>query len=169
MNKLISILLSSILFTGCGSEVVQVLEGPQGPKGDPGTSVEIPVSDDFVGEYYLPYAGFVIITKNHENKYSTDVNIQLLNPNNTICNLDVDGALLDVHGDKIVYTGSISLSSGNCRSDADVALLTSGSVTYQYELSISFDDSDLLTLRLLVFQTASGIRSLVINRTISEE
>lgn len=159
----------SLLISGCGSEVIQVVEGPQGPQGEPGETVEVPTQPEFVGEYYMPYSGFAIITTNHENKYNTDVGLQLLNPNNTICTLDLDGALLDAHNEQLVYTGSVTMAAGNCRSDSDVALLTSGSVTYQYEITIGFNSDDLLQIDLLIFQTSSGVRTLVIDRSLVEE
>lgn len=158
--------------SGCGQDLVSV-PGPQGPKGeqgdkgDPGQDFEAPVS--FVGEYYMLYSGFVIITLNHEDEYSVDVQLQSANPDNSICSLDLDSNTIDEHDAKIVYTGNLTMAAGNCKSDSNVALLTVAGTTYQYEVTLSLDEDELLQAELLVFQTTSGVRTLVIDRTLNEE
>lgn len=165
--KCIRYLLISLVISSCGSEELTGPKGDQGPQGDPGTTVE--VQPEFVGEYYMPYSGFVIITVNHENNYFTDVNLQSVNPDGSICILDLDGTMLNVHDSKIVYTGVIAMAAGNCKSDSNVALLTSATVIYQFEVTLKFNALGLLESDLLVFQTSSGVRTTVINRSLTEE
>lgn len=168
--NLITIISITIFLSACGrSNGLDGEPGSKGDKGDPGEVIIIDNTDPFVGEYYLPFAGFVIININHENEHSVDVQLDSENPDNSICSLTLDSNTIDEHDNKIVYTGNVSMSVGNCRSDNDVALLTVSGTTYQYKVTLQFNEDDLMEAKLLVFQIVSGVKTLVINRTLTEE
>jgi len=174
----VTLILMGLFLISCGSEkIVETVtnngpQGEQGEMGEPGETVvvEVPTLPEFVGEYYLPFSGYVIINVNHEDEYSVTARYETLNPDDSICVLSLNGSTIDLHNDILLYGATVSLVSGNCDDDTTGAALSTGSGrNYRYEVVIGFNDDDLLTVNLQVFQTRNGVTTRVINRDMVEE
>jgi len=173
----IALVLIGLFLISCGSEkVVETVtnNGPQGEQGDKGESgetvvAEVPTLPEFVGEYYLPFSGYVIVNVNHEEMYSVTARYETLNPDGSICSLLLNGSSINIHNDVLLYGTTVALASGNCDSDTGSSLSTTATRTYRYEVVISFNDDELLAINLQVFQTNNGVITRVINRDMLEE
>jgi hypothetical protein len=99
--------------------------------------------------------------------YSSQV--RTTNPNGSIASLSVSRYNLPPIGDKLDFTSSITLVSGNFQSDNGKNLKTTASTKFLYNLRVWLNKDNYLVIRLRIFQTKNGKTTLVVNRTVREE
>ena len=175
MKAVLTAILCTILGAcGSGGQGIPGKQGETGKQGDVGDIIIIleepqePESEDleFVGEYYLDFKGFIIISLNHENQYSVDARYETENPDGSICILDLDANYIDERNNLLTYSNNVILAKGNCDSDKGSPLKTKIKQSYQYEVELSFGSDGILRALLMVFQIKTGVRTLVIDRIL---